>query len=269
MANLILILKGLIIGIGKIIPGVSGSLLAFSLGVYESSIKAISNFFKDIKNNLFYLGYLAIGIVISILLFSKLILIALDKYYLYTIILFMGLIVGTIPQILKKVKISKKRNLVFIILAIVLVLIINYFKSDNLFIPSNSLLDYLYIILIGFIDATTMIIPGISGTATFMMLGCYNFVLNIFSNPFFHFGFTFLFIFGLILGIYLISKLTYWLIKKHQEILYLLVIGFTISTIIFLMIDIFSLVNLGNIISVILLFCLGFIISYNLENLGK
>ena len=47
--NLILILKGMLIGIGKVIPGVSGSLIAISLNVYERCISIISSIFYDIK----------------------------------------------------------------------------------------------------------------------------------------------------------------------------------------------------------------------------
>ena len=47
-----LIIKGLIIGIGKIIPGVSGSMLAISLGEYENMLSAVNNYFKDVINNL-------------------------------------------------------------------------------------------------------------------------------------------------------------------------------------------------------------------------
>ena len=44
-----LFIKGIIIGIGKVIPGVSGSMLAISLGIYEKILNSISNIFKDFK----------------------------------------------------------------------------------------------------------------------------------------------------------------------------------------------------------------------------
>ena len=83
MQSLILFLKGIIIGIGKIIPGVSGSMLAFSLGVYEQAILAIAHFFQDFKHHSWYLFKLGSGIVLAILLFSNLVIFMLDKFYLY------------------------------------------------------------------------------------------------------------------------------------------------------------------------------------------
>ena len=73
-----LFIKGLIIGIGQIIPGVSGGMLAISLGLYERGIGAISNFFNNIKNNLKFLIPVGLGIVVSVLYTSKVI-----KYFLF------------------------------------------------------------------------------------------------------------------------------------------------------------------------------------------
>ena len=53
--KLILIVKGMIIGIGQIIPGVSGGMLAITLGLYEKGINAISNLFSDLKGNIKFL----------------------------------------------------------------------------------------------------------------------------------------------------------------------------------------------------------------------
>ena len=50
MKSMILFIKGIIIGIGKIVPGVSGAVLAVILKVYDKGINAIVNFKNDIKN---------------------------------------------------------------------------------------------------------------------------------------------------------------------------------------------------------------------------
>ena len=267
MQNIILIFKGFIVGLGKIIPGVSGSLLAFSLGIYEKAIYSVTNFFNDIKSNSLFLGKIGLGVIIAIILFSKVIIFCLNNYYLYTISLFIGLICGTIPYALKKVKITKKKNIIYIFLAVIIVFLIGFFKNNNIYVPNNNVIDYLYIIIIGFLDATTMIIPGISGTATFMMLGCYNFVLNLFSNPFANFLYSFLFGIGLIIGLIVVSKLVYYLLKKYPEQLFLTIIGFLISSIIYLVLDISILVDNKNIFIVILLYLIGYISSYKLGEL--
>ena len=67
------ILKGIIIGIGKIIPGVSGSVLAISLGIYEKAIYSFNNIFKDYRN-IYFLLKIFIGVLIAIIFGSKIIL---------------------------------------------------------------------------------------------------------------------------------------------------------------------------------------------------
>jgi putative membrane protein len=69
-----LIIKGIIIGIGKIIPGLSGSMLAISMGIYQKLINSINNFFEDIKGNFYFLFNVFLGVSISIIFFSKTIL---------------------------------------------------------------------------------------------------------------------------------------------------------------------------------------------------
>ena len=96
-------IKGFVIGIGKIVPGVSGAMLAISLGVYDKAIYYICNFKNDIKNSFKYLFPLGVGIIISIVLFSKVISLCLNKYYVITMLFFIGLIIGGIPDILNKV----------------------------------------------------------------------------------------------------------------------------------------------------------------------
>lgn len=265
MQSLILFLKGIIIGIGKIIPGVSGSMLAFSLGVYEQAILAIANFFQDFKQHSWYLFKLGSGILIAILLFSNLVIFMLDKFYLYTIILFIGLIAGTIPSIIKKVKVTKKINLIYLLLAILLVYSINAIRPSSFVLNTDNLLDFLLIIGLGFIDALTMIIPGISGTATFMMLGCYDFVLTIFSNPFANLLNTSLFFLGVILGIIIVSYVIFYILSHYPEQLYLLIIGFSLSSLFYLGLKIISFITLTNILPCLILGLVGFLISFKLD----
>ena len=97
--NIRLIVKGLIIGLGKIIPGVSGGMLAISLGVYEKGLDALSHFFRNVKENTKFLCLLGLGILISVVLMSKLIKFSLDNYYLPTMLLFIGLIAGGLHKL--------------------------------------------------------------------------------------------------------------------------------------------------------------------------
>ena len=92
MKYIILFIKGLIIGIGKIIPGVSGAVLAMILKVYDDGINSIVNIFKNPKKNILFLLNIGLGILIGIVLFSNVINYTLKNYYVITMLFFIGLI---------------------------------------------------------------------------------------------------------------------------------------------------------------------------------
>ena len=133
------ILIGFVIGLGKIIPGVSGSVLAITLGVYERLIKAINNIFKDI-NNIYYLSKIGIGIIISIVFFSRIITYLLSNYYTYTIFVFVGLILGSMKEITinTKLKYWYLTLLSFFIIVLFGLININSGTNSNTIIISNK-----------------------------------------------------------------------------------------------------------------------------------
>ena len=73
MKSLILFIKGFIMGIANIIPGVSGGTLAIILGIYEEFIGTLSHLFKNFKKNLKFIIPVALGMVASIASMSNLI----------------------------------------------------------------------------------------------------------------------------------------------------------------------------------------------------
>ena len=107
--NIFLIIKGMIIGIANVIPGVSGGTLMITLGIYEQVINTISHFLKNMKNNSKFIIPLGIGMGLAILLFSKLIGYSLNKFPFATTFFFIGLILGGIPILWRKVKLSSKK----------------------------------------------------------------------------------------------------------------------------------------------------------------
>lgn len=246
-----LIIKGFLIGLGKIIPGVSGSALAVTLDIYEKAIDKINNFFKNVKYNSFYLGSLGIGILLAILLGSKIIIFFINNFKYNVFALIVGLIVGTTPKMIKKIKISNFYDLCIILLPFLLI-ILEKFKINVSF--EN---EFCYIIL-GFVEAVTTIIPGISSTAIYMMFNIYDKFLNIFSNII-SLSF-FLFMIGSFIGIILTSKLIGYFLNKYYQKTFLFITSFTIFSIAILIINYFKMTFINAILLII-----GFLLSYILD----
>ena len=88
MKHIIDLLKGMVIGISNVIPGVSGGTMAVVMGIYDKIIYSVNNFFKDIKKNILFLGTLGIGAVLGILLFTNVIDYLLKNFNVHLISLY-------------------------------------------------------------------------------------------------------------------------------------------------------------------------------------
>ena len=116
----------------------------------------------------------------------------------------------------------------------------------------------MYILFLGFVDAVTMVMPGISGTATYMMLGSYTFILNLFANPFSQIGLCILFGIGLVFGVLLMIRFVNYCFLKHKNMTWNVILAFLLSSIFFLLLKIIDLIDSTNIFSLFLLFIIGF-----------
>ena len=242
MEYLLLILKGMIIGVANIIPGVSGGTLMITLGLYEEVIDTISHFFKNFKKNLKFIIPIGIGMVLSILLLSKVISVCLEKYPFPTTLFFVGLIIGGIPLLWKKAKAAKYKwsNWLVFIITFAIVLTFAFLKSGDFVVDLNNLspIGYITLFLIGMISAATMVIPGISGSFVLMLLGYYEPIVNTIKDltKFDLLGHNILILapfgIGIIVGIVLVAKLIEYLLKRYPIKTYYGVLGFVLASLV-------------------------------------
>ena len=264
MNEINLLIKGFIVGIAKIIPGVSGSLVALNLGIYNKAIKAISNFFKDVKSNLHFLLNVGTGVLLAIIFGSKIINYLLTKNYYFTMIIFIGLLIGSNIKTFKESSTPKQK--LYMLIIFLLMFSLFFIKTNINYTYKNNLLNNVYVIILGFIDAATMIIPAISGTIIFMLMGSYNFILNMFGNVIDNFNVMILFSIGLFIGIIIVTKIMDKLFDTKQEIIFSIINGFFLSSILYLCIEIFKHINnLYEILLSIPLLYISYKISYKLN----
>ncbi len=281
--NLVLVVKGFIMGIANIIPGVSGGTLALILGIYEDFIGAISHFFSNFKKNICFLAPIAIGILLAIASLSRVIDYSYKHYPIPTSLFFVGLVIGGIPMLYSKVKGKKevKQASSYLIFLLTFALVIFMACSSLIFgeglkvsLSNMGFVNYLLLFLVGVIAAATMVIPGVSGSLVLMLLGYYYPVIavikeftslkNIGSNI------LILGVFGVgvLLGIVLISKLIEFLFNKYETKTYFGVLGFIIASIIAIpistMLNIKVSFDIIQILIGIIFLVFGYTISYKL-----
>lgn len=275
MNDVKLFIQGFIVGIGKIIPGVSGAMFAMMFGIYEKSLNIISNLKTELKKNIKYVLILGISVSLAIILGSNIIKTCLDKYYLQTMLLFIGMMTAGVKPLFKnvqgeKVKISNIICALVVVILLVLLSLVNV--EDTGEVLNKNIFTFLILILSGFLDAFATVVPGICGTALLIILGYYDIVIASLSDIF---NFSNLannlyvlipFGIGMIVGIILISKLINYLFKHHKIKTYYSIIGFAIMSIVILFTKVLeNTYNMNQIIISVILFIVGYIIVYILE----
>ena len=277
MKNLILIIKGIVIALANIIPGVSGGTLMITLGVYEQIIDIISHPFKNLKNNWKFILFIGIGAVAGILGFSKLISYCLDKFPLATPLFFIGLIIGGLPLLFRKGKVKdniKVSNVIIFLITFGIVLLFTFLNSGNSVVTiTTDIKGIVLLFLVGVVSASSMIIPGISGSFMLMLLGYYKPIIDTvsnltkFNNLWDNLKILIPFGFGIVFGIVLVAKLIEYLLKKYEVKTYFGVIGFVLASIIAIIVPLFKVsFNVVELIVGIILLVLGSLATFKISN---
>lgn len=261
-------LKGILIGVGNIAPGVSGGALAMIMGLYEDMVGAIGNFLKDIKKNLLFLLPIGLGAGFGVVAFSGVISYFLQNYLTPTAYLFAGLITGTLPVLFRKAN-KKSFKIGYLIpmlitfaFAIYLVFVGPNFTVENM--PTTMEINPFnmgMLVVYGFILAGSIVIPGISGSVILSLLGVYGVILEAIKTLNIVIGIPLAI--GLGLGILIFSKLMSFLLKHFYGWTYFAVIGFVIGTI-----PEFINIKMLGVMSV-LFFLIGMTSSYLISRLEK
>jgi len=279
MKDIKLFIQGFIVGIGKIIPGVSGAMFAMMFGIYEKALDIISNLRTKLMKNLKYMLILATSIGLAIIFGSSIIKKCLENYYLPTMLLFIGMMVGGIKPLMRNVKGKKldTRSLVSAIIVVTILFLISLIDGvEKTEVLEKTPLTFIILIFAGFLDAFATVVPGICGTALLMILGYYNTVIGALSDlfNFSNLG-TNLFILipfgiGLFSGVFLISKLINYLFKNYKTETYYSIIGFALMSIVLLILEVLEKTYMMNeIIIALVLFVIGYLIVYFIEKEKK
>lgn len=226
------ILKGVLMGIGAIAPGVSGGTFAVILGVYDKITDVIANFHVDFKGKVVFIFPIALGVGLGILGFSRVIKFLFDRYAVEVTFLFIGLMVGTLPSVFKEANSKGFKRIYFIpffmtfggtVLAMVLE---NLLVDEVMYFTPDFFMRNIYGVIIGL----GTIVPGVSASFMLMAVGGYETVLEgiisvdiIFMLPV---------VIGFGVSVLIFAKLINYMFKRFYGITYYGILGFAFGSII-------------------------------------
>lgn len=243
---LVVSIKGACMGAADVIPGVSGGTIAFIMGIYDEFVGSIAKvdsqalqllmkgrlreFWKHVNGN--FLLALFAGIGVSVVLLAGLMQMLLGDFPIQTWAFFFGLIVASSIFILRGISGWRLRDALFLILGCVTGVVVCTLS------PTQTPDALWFIFVSGAIAICAMILPGISGSFILLILGKYQYIMEVISSIVAgeNLGSNLLilgvFLLGAVVGIISFSKFLHWLLARwHKETLIALA-GFIIGSLV-------------------------------------
>ncbi len=275
------VLKGIVIGLANVIPGVSGGTMMVSMGIYDKLIHCITHLFSELKKSIQFLLPIFIGIGIAVVVVPFGIEFLFAQYPFQTNLLFIGLIIGGLPAVWKKVKGNSVKAghilscLVFFALVAGLALVGE--TEGNAADLSFSLGSVIKLFGIGVITSATMVIPGVSGSMVLLLLGYYHPVLETITNfikavlafdmngILAGIGVLLPFGIGVVAGIFVIAKIIEVIFEKFPLYAYWAIIGLIVSSpVAILLVSGMGTITIVSILTGIVSLAVGFVIAMKL-----
>ena len=245
MPLLLKVIKGALIGIAVVIPGVSGGSMAMSMGIYGEVIDFFTFRNGFLKRGRRLLPY-GVGVLLGTVVFSYLIELLFESYPFPTACAFMGMILGALPMLYKRVRGRPVRlpNILLLLCAAAAMVAMTVFSgeagAERTFAPTAA---HVPVALgIGFAAAATMTVPGLSGSMTLILLGYFRQLLSVvngltaalirldFSAMGRHAVLLVPFCVGAVLGIMFMARVVRALLRRYPLATYSVIIGLVLVT---------------------------------------
>lgn len=245
-------LCGAFLGISVIAPGISGSIMAVMMGLYNDLINVISNPFKNFKKNFFFLLPMGIGAVISMVALIKVLDFLFANYTVPAYLLFMSLILGSVPTVVSEVTKEKQAikpaYFAGTAVAFAFALTIGLLAKSGTVIPIDttnvlSASMRIYVPICTFIAGMMSMLPGMSISMLLMMFSVYEPLLGLASGMmskdamFTSEWFSGMIAVGIavvtfLVGMVLFSNITKHVMDKYHSLGFLMVLGFMFGSVI-------------------------------------
>ena len=260
-------LKGILVGIGGVSPGLSGSVLLIIFGLYQKTLDALGNLVKQFRKNIKFLLPLVLGMFTGVLLFSKVIDFFLNRYEMPTSFCFLGLIIGTLPMVWQEVRKEGFSPKYYAVILVSAAVGFWFFRWNPNVFPQVTEPNLVQKLLLGVAVAATAIIPGVDPAVFLSTLGLYRVYVGALADL--DFSILLPMAVGLAVGAVAISFCMSRLFKRFYTATYSVIFGIFLSMIPNMLTENCVLgFNLISLISIVVMVA-GFFVSYCLGKREK
>lgn len=231
---LVRFIKGVIIALGFILPGVSGGVLAAIMGIYERMLSFMAHVRQNFKRDFLYFLPIGLGGIVGIGLLSKPLDFLLQHYQVIVLWGFAGTIIGTMPTLLRESTSKSSRDKIDIawFLGILIGGGLFLFFMSEIFgtIPAN----FLGFVIAGALIALGVLVPGLSPSNLLIILGLYSPMLKGFKSfdPMVFIPIAI----GGIISMLVFSKAMERLIQNHHSRVYHFILGIVLASTILILV---------------------------------
>ncbi len=257
------IAQGLLVGVGAILPGVSGGTLCYVFGIYDPILETLTNPLKGIKKYWFMLMFVGVGGVLGFVGFAGVTNWLLGLNEGVVLCVFVGLIAGTLPDLWKDAgKQGRGRASVISMIVSFVAISAVFFVFKNVWHVTiqPGLVGWL---LCGLLWGLSFIVPGFSSSTLLLFFGIYEKM----SEGISHLDLGVLIPLGIAMlaTLLLFSQLMKLVFEKFNSIVSHCVLGFVVATTLMILPSFET--SLVNIIVYIVCVICGFVASFLLSKL--
>lgn len=229
--------QGLAIGAANAIPGVSGGTLALMFGIYEkliNSLKSLASLsfwramlglrFQEASKQLQlgFIGFLLLGAVVALLSLARVLEWGFVNYPSLVLGFFFGLILASVFPVLRHIRAWSPLVISMFVFGVVFGFVLVGLTPASL--PNT----WPFLFASGFLAASAMIVPGISGAFILVLLGNYTYILQLLNNR--DIAGIFIVGVGAIVGLLSLAQVLSWLFKKYRNMTLAVLAGFMLGS---------------------------------------
>lgn len=220
------ILQGTLVGLGAVLPGISGGVLCVIFGIYKTIMEFLADPFRKLKTHFPKLLPYGIGVVVGFLGIAKLLAFLLERYEAPSICVFIGLIAGMLPSLFREAGEQGRDQKSYISLVVAMIAIFALLIGlDVLSIKITP--NFAWYLFCGFCLALSIIAPGMSFSTLLMPLGLYQPFVDGISN--FDFGVLIPAGIGALATVILFAKAVDVLFTHHHSVAFHAIVGIVIA----------------------------------------
>lgn len=220
-------LQGAIVGVGAILPGISGGVLCVVFGIYEPMMEFFSHPIKCIKTHYKLLLLFFTGWLLGFLLLARGVEFIFDLCQPAALMLFFGLICGTIPEMLvsRDNQNTGKSWMPFVISLSAAYLLFHILEVGVDFTMAANFFGFVFC---GILWGLSTIVPGMTSTSVLISLGLYEPLTSGIANVDLRVLVPFLI--GILATVLLLARLINTLYKNHNTLMSRAILGFVIAS---------------------------------------